>query len=479
MAADVIVRGSVDRHDTVVVAFEDLPDGGWIRANGDTTDDVVAYFSREAYRMQTQPAESMASFAAFAKAVTLMGDAIVFGDPFLHGASGVFADAPPCRQNAVAECTFTARGGTESKFTVSVARGHHTLPRAHAKEVVVGHGEGAVTIDTANYNSYVEDAGATMPGIALSKTRLALHYNGTHYFLLTSPSGSSPSSLVSMAIMLMGGIIFIPNSVTLTKLAISTPRRETEMVALVGGLGNVMHIVVADFAFSAVTILAFFVHENGLGMGTFRTTPNLETSAEMDIVVLVNCAAAACIAVWASVTCRAAVETATHDKSAFSAVHAKLAAVCDAAGFGGAASATATHAVMARGALEYTLIVTFMAACPYEMGPGFVRCAFLLSAMAMTFVLFRDTALVLAMNEAEVGWGWRTARRTAWVVPLCGTAPLAYYGFLPIVEDSRSFPTTTGATWSVAAGTLAVVMATAVRKGKSRLPARPTVAPAE
>ncbi len=467
------VRAGVDRDVNVRVVFQDLAGGGggWVeRSSTDAGKTAVAYFGREAYVVALGEAGSgsYASLAAFGggRGATLAPDSIEFGAPKYSGAAALFAEsAGPCP--SLRDCAFRARArgaASDTGFAVSVGNAVHYVPQAWAGKRTAFEGAGtSVVVDARDYNTHVAlppSGGAdAVPVLSFVRLGLLLHYNGSHYSLWEDEPPTPASNLVSMALVLIGGTVFIPSSVALTRCARARPPLHDEGVGLIGGAGSIMHVLVADFAFTAASVTFFLVLTSGVGWGTFRTSRRMDTPAWVDVLILANTAACVAVATVGAVACRAAVEARPGGQpSLFTRLHR-----------GG--PATLVHAVAARLAFEYILIITFMAAAPFALGHGFAQCLYLLSAGSMLFVVGRDMAIIDGLRARR--FRRLAAGRAAMAVATAmAGVPFVHHGIVPIVRDSHSFPSTTLVTYTVSVAMGLVLTFTGAAAGRATRPAR-------
>jgi hypothetical protein len=471
------IRGKIHFEDTVYIATSDLEDGGFLRRGSQLEEHAVAYFGgRNAYSIGVSPTStySMVSMIAFnPDGVTLTKDSLEFGDVRLHNVEGRFLNGSCTNAASLETCEFIAINQLTQKnitFFISVDNIHNELLAEDLSDGLVLEGNmGTVTITTEEYNTY--EVVPTKRVLSLKQLGMFLHQNRYGFSIWHEMDTATPTKLLSLAIVLIGGILFVPNSVDITAAARRRPQPEHAMIMLLGGAHNIMHVVVADFAITSLTIVLFLVYNNGLGKGTFRTARVIQTPPYIDVLLSANTALCTIAVTWCVVVCAAYVEhhlatktdTGLKRRPFFRWLKKFIERPFIALTGNTATAATVSHVVLARMCFEYVLIVALMAACPEALGFGFIQFIYIASACSMCFVVGRDMALIAftsgilapTLNGTPPSTAIKVLSMAAFAAMLLG--PLVERGIIPLIEDSNSFPSTAIVTNSVAFASAVVI----------------------
>jgi len=399
---------------------------------------VPVYFDRHAFWTPCSESAglSVVRFKDFNKLVTLTDESIEFCHPSSTGSVEEVAAAECTNLDA---CVFTSSVGThrEKLFRVSVSARQHRLPaKVQPSVFVVGHGKG-LHVDATDYNHYVTDEGEGelgMPVVALVHARAYLHFNGTHYSLWAVEAVDTATNLFTMALMLVGAIMFIPTSVEVTNKIVDDGDEGVRLsVILLGDETTLLHAIVVDFATSAAGVTVYVTHANGLGKGTFNSAATEEMTWAGDALTVGLSVAAALAVTWGVVRCRAAtMPVHTRSWAMRKLFHQNVPAT------------GIVDVIVTRIGFEFAVVVAFMASCPLRMGHGFVQCVHVVSSAVLLVAVGRDAGIVARNKHVD-----RKTAAAAVFLACAAACPLGTYGIKPIITQARSFASTDTVTWAV------------------------------
>ena len=420
------------------------------------------YFGRVGYTLDfcVAGAREGVSFSDFATEVTLTDDAIEFASARGLGSTKMVGSATT-NSILLAGLKFETGGTPNLQFEITATS---VVTRATQPQISAGE-YGPFDLLGAEVHT---DPTAPDPVIAIApgaKHRFWLQYDGMRYSLWREENDNNISDLVSMALLIIGAVVFIPNSVALTEHV--RTKNYSGAVTMIAGDDSILHIVLVDFASTAACIIFFQVFSHGIGQGAFRTKQVKETSEWLDVVMVVSTVIMLFAVGWCVLVCRVAFEEAIKKATMATRVHRRLVRAVRFVGCGSSTTfgvADVRHAVVGRAAYEYIVVVAFMAACPVGLGHGFIQCIYLLSACVMAVVLGRDFGIVYTLCR-KTGSHSIAATVAGMIFIVVSTIPLVGYCIYPIIEDSRSFPTTGDITTSIAFTSYMVLFTIGIQAG--------------
>tara|TARA_B100000768_G_scaffold172435_2_gene180687 strand:- start:19 stop:1524 length:1506 start_codon:yes stop_codon:yes gene_type:complete len=452
------VHAAVDVAETVYLVFDAGVSAMAARFCPGREKRVPVYFDRHAFWVPCSATAtvSVVRFKDLNTLVTLTDESIEFCHPSSTGNVEEVATAPCIDLDA---CIFTSAEGTsrEKQFRVSASARQHRLPLAVLPSVfVVGHGKG-LKVDATDYNHYITDEEGSergMPVVALVHARAYLHFNGTHHSLWSVEAVDTATNLFTMALMLVGAIMFIPTSVEVTNNIVDDGEEGVrKSVSLLGDEDSMMHAIVVDFATSAACVTVYVTHANGLGKGTFNSEATEEMTWAGDALTVALSVSAAISVTCGVLRCRAATAP-VHNRSW---AMRKL--------FGERVPPTGiVDVVVTRIGFEFAVVVAFMASCPLRMGRGFVQCLHIVSSAVLLVAIGRDAGIVA--RNAHVGGQTKVA---AVFLACFAACPLGTYGVKPIITRARSFASNDTVTWTVTAAVVISFLCAGAASVKGRL----------
>jgi len=370
--------------------------------------------------------------------VTLCGTTVTRGNPHREHEFTQIDTAVCSRLSA---CVFT---GGSAQYTVSATAVAHTLG---VPELRLG-GSVVATVDTASATNANVVALSLLGDVCLSS-------DGTRHTLYVEDTFSTNTALFSMLLMLAGVVLWSTPSIELINGRIKVPRSVLRTVG--GAHGRKHHIVLADFASTALSIVAIraaAVHPDHniyrSGGGKFDAN---------NVVVTIDVVVSALVCIVNVVRCRNALTPEEKNlKGEPAAPQGNCAArafqfMCTLCGSG-----RDTDGIVARSTYEHVVVVTFMACMPRSLGLQFYHCTTVGAGVVMSYVAGRDLYLASAMDTGSARW--RLAGRCL----LCtlNVYALCVMCLMPLIARSRAFSDEDHITVSVAVGTAVTLVASGV-----------------
>ncbi len=468
LVVSAMVHGAVDSKETVYLNFGSSPSfvAGRLcpgEVAGEVPPMVPVYYERSAYWVECAPQSdaSVVAFQAFNReGVTLTDDAIEFCSPTHAGAKRLIATSN-CTDLLACVFQTVTEEGAQIHFKVNPsARQHHIHDNMTGAITKLGRGDTPILIDTRLYNTYERCETNEMITIATGYANTFVHFDGTNHSIWSVEEVDSVSNLFTMALMLIGAIMFVPTSVRITDHLYGQKDEGLKAaVELIGNPNELMHAVVVDFSTSAACVCVYLAYSNGLGNGTFKSTASEEMTAVGDAVIAFYTVLSSVLVVWCVIRCHMSL---TNDDEMPWLVE-RLAALIGRTKEQMKSTPSVVHVVVARIGFEYAVVVAFMASCPIRMGSGFVQCVYLVASAVLLIAIGRDSNILIRDMPASPA-------ETLLIVVVAATSsyPLALYGIKPLVEAARSFSSTLSVTWSV---TIAITV-TFLSAGASSLKGR-------
>ena len=465
LVVSAMVRGVVDTKETVYLSFGDGDSyvaGRMCEAGADDDGNVPVYYERRAYWVPClkQAESSVVTFGAFNPgSVTLTDSAIEFCTPVQAGAKRLISAS---RCTDLLECVFESvtDAGDPVMFKVNPSARQHRLHENMTGTITrFGRGDTPITLDARLYNTYERADDDEPVTVAIGYTNTFVHFNGTDFSIWTIEDVDSVSNLFTMALMLLGAIMFVPTSVDITDCLYMDEDGVKAAVTLIGSPKHLMHAVLMDFSTSAACVAVYLSYSNGVGNGTFKSSASEELTTLGDAIITFYTVLCSAGVVWCVFRCHL---EETHDP-----VHShKLRRFRTFLGYSDKPPPppSVVHVVVARIGFEYSVVVAFMASCPMRMGSGFVQCVYLVASAVLLIAIGRD-ANILCRDAAA------SNRQTLLIVVIAVTAayPLSLYGIKPLVEAARSFSSTAAVTWSVTVAITVTFLCAGASSLKGRL----------
>jgi len=311
---------------------------------------------------------------------------------------------------------------------------------------------------------------------------ICVHTDGARHTLYEQMSdANAKTELFSMALLLIGLVVWVTPSVSKMNACLSGDITWFTALDIVGGGSNIyernpsvipkekekqpehkngLHVVIVDFATTAMSIVVLRVAMSAAHHDAFRTEDSsVAWMTAHQVVITTDVCLAAMIAAYATLKCYKQVHQLKHREQASTEFTQKVVDwFTSSKVYRSATDGTDADAVLARHHYEHTVVVAFLMCVPRVAGGQFYHCISTACGVVLVHIAGRDLTLYLQLAHGRA--------RIYRAFFMCACALHCYAAaimcIMPLVNRSRAFSDNAVVTAAVAFGTTITIAASGV-----------------